>query len=48
LTADERRDPLGNFENRELARSLSREIQGLAPAYRELVILRHLVYHSEI
>jgi len=41
--ADERRDPLGNFENRELGRALSREISELAPAYRELVILRHLV-----
>jgi RNA polymerase sigma-70 factor (ECF subfamily) len=41
--ADERLDPLGNFENRELARSLAREIKGLPPAYRELVILRHLV-----
>jgi RNA polymerase sigma-70 factor (ECF subfamily) len=41
--ADERLDPLGNFENRELGRALSREIFELAPAYRELVILRHLV-----
>ena len=41
--ADERLDPLGNFENRELARAISREIKDLAPAYRELVVLRHLV-----
>jgi RNA polymerase sigma-70 factor (ECF subfamily) len=41
--ADERPNPLANFENRELARSLAREIRDLPPAYRELVTLRHLV-----
>ena len=40
---DDRRDPLGNLENRELARALAREIHRLRPAYRELVVLRHLV-----
>ncbi|MGE5235100.1 MAG: RNA polymerase sigma factor [Acidobacteriota bacterium] len=41
--ADDRRGPLGNLENRELADSLRREIRGLQPSYRELVVLRHLV-----
>ncbi len=41
--ADDRRDPLGNLENSELARALSREIRALPAAYRELVVLRHLV-----
>ncbi len=40
---DARRGPLGDLENRELARALARHIQDLAPAYRELVVLRHLV-----
>jgi RNA polymerase sigma-70 factor, ECF subfamily len=39
--ADLRRGPLGDLANRELARALAREINRLAPAYRELVILRH-------
>jgi RNA polymerase sigma-70 factor (ECF subfamily) len=41
--ADERRGPLGDFENRELADALRREIGKLQPSYRELVVLRHLV-----
>ena len=40
---DARRGPLGDLENRELARALARQIQQLAPAYRELIVLRHLV-----
>ncbi len=40
---DPGRGPLGDLTNRQLAEALAREIRDLAPAYRELVILRHLV-----
>jgi RNA polymerase sigma-70 factor, ECF subfamily len=39
--ADTARSPLGDLGNRELARAMTREIDRLAPAYRELVLLRH-------
>ncbi len=35
------KDPLERLENRELARELKREINGLRDEYRELVLLRH-------
>ncbi|MFI5167445.1 MAG: sigma-70 family RNA polymerase sigma factor [Thermoanaerobaculales bacterium] len=41
--ADLRRGPLGELANQELADALSREIDRLPDAYRELVTLRHLV-----
>jgi RNA polymerase sigma-70 factor, ECF subfamily len=40
---DPGRSPLGELANRELAGALSREIDRLAPAYRELIVLRHFV-----
>ena len=38
---DQTKDPLGHFENAELAGSLKETIDGLRPEYRELVMLRH-------
>jgi len=38
---DLNKDPLGHFENRELAGSLRTAIEGLRPEYHELVLLRH-------
>ena len=35
------KDPLGELENRELAKDLRREIDALRDEYRELVLLRH-------
>jgi RNA polymerase sigma-70 factor, ECF subfamily len=35
------KDPLGHFENRELAGTIRTAIEGLRPEYRELVLLRH-------
>lgn len=40
---DPRRGPLGDLANRELAEALAREIERLPAAYRELVVMRHLV-----
>jgi RNA polymerase sigma-70 factor, ECF subfamily len=40
---DPGRGPLGELANRELAEAMSREIDRLAPAYRELIVLRHFV-----
>lgn len=41
MVADEAKDPLGHFENLELAAHLREAIEGLRPEYRELVLLRH-------
>ncbi|HSL17573.1 MAG TPA: sigma-70 family RNA polymerase sigma factor [Methylomirabilota bacterium] len=41
VVEDDTKDPLGHFENRELAVSLKRAIEDLRPEYRELVLLRH-------
>ena len=41
--ADPTRGPLGELANRELADALAREIRALAPAYRELIMLRHFI-----
>jgi RNA polymerase sigma-70 factor (ECF subfamily) len=38
---DLHKDPLGHFENRELAGTIRAAIEGLRPEYRELVLLRH-------
>ena len=38
---DSSKDPLGYFENRELAEAMRVAIAGLRPEYRELVLLRH-------
>lgn len=38
---DSSKDPLGHFENRELAEAMRVAIAGLRPEYRELVLLRH-------
>jgi RNA polymerase sigma-70 factor (ECF subfamily) len=38
---DAHKDPLGHFENRELATTIRAAIDGLRPEYRELVLLRH-------
>jgi RNA polymerase sigma-70 factor (ECF subfamily) len=38
---DQKKDPLGHFENRELAVTIRSAIEGLRPEYRELVLLRH-------
>ena len=38
---DQKKDPLGHFENRELAGTIRAAIEGLRPEYRELVLLRH-------
>ena len=38
---DFNKDPLGHFENLELAQTLRKAIEGLRPEYRELVLLRH-------
>ena len=38
---DLHKDPLGHFENRELAATIRTAIEGLRPEYRELVLLRH-------
>jgi len=38
---DASKDPLGHFENRELAEAMRVAIAGLRPEYRELVLLRH-------
>jgi RNA polymerase sigma-70 factor (ECF subfamily) len=35
------KDPLGHFENLELAHTIRQAIDGLRPEYRELVLLRH-------
>ncbi len=35
------KDPLGHFENLELAQTIREAIDGLRPEYRELVLLRH-------
>jgi RNA polymerase sigma-70 factor (ECF subfamily) len=39
--ADLDKDPLGHFENLELAHTIRQAIDGLRPEYRELVLLRH-------
>ena len=41
VVEDHTKDPLGHFENSELAGSLKEAIDGLRPEYRELVMLRH-------
>jgi RNA polymerase sigma-70 factor (ECF subfamily) len=41
VVEDHTKDPLGHFENVELAASLRQAIEGLRPEYRELVLLRH-------
>lgn len=48
--ADPGRTPLDALANRELADALAREIGRLAPAYRELIVLRHFsgLAYSEI
>ena len=38
---DANKDPLGHFENLELAQTIRDAIDGLRPEYRELVLLRH-------
>jgi RNA polymerase sigma-70 factor (ECF subfamily) len=38
---DANKDPLGHFENRELAEAMRVAISELRPEYRELVLLRH-------
>jgi RNA polymerase sigma-70 factor (ECF subfamily) len=38
---DASKDPLGHFENRELAEAMRVAISELRPEYRELVLLRH-------
>ena len=38
---DQKKDPLGHFENQELAGTIRAAIEGLRPEYRELVLLRH-------
>jgi RNA polymerase sigma-70 factor, ECF subfamily len=38
---DVSKDPLGHFENRELAGAIKVAIRGLRSEYRELVLLRH-------
>ena len=38
---DASKDPLGHFENRELAEAMRVAIAGLRSEYRELVLLRH-------
>jgi len=38
---DFNKDPLGHFENLELAQTIREAIEGLRPEYRELVLLRH-------
>jgi RNA polymerase sigma-70 factor (ECF subfamily) len=38
---DVSKDPLGHFENRELASAIKVAIRGLRSEYRELVLLRH-------
>lgn len=38
---DASKDPLGHFENRELAEAMGAAIAGLRSEYRELVLLRH-------
>lgn len=40
--ADSRLGPLGDLENRELAKALLEQINGLQDSYRELVVLRHI------
>jgi RNA polymerase sigma-70 factor (ECF subfamily) len=41
VVEDTTKDPLGHFENGELAACLRQAIEGLRPEYRELVLLRH-------
>ena len=41
IVEDQTKDPLGHFENAELAGSLRDAIDQLRPEYRELVLLRH-------
>ncbi len=41
VVEDQTKDPLGHFENTELADSLRKAIDDLRPEYRELVMLRH-------
>jgi RNA polymerase sigma-70 factor (ECF subfamily) len=41
VVEDSTKDPLGHFENTELALSLKQAIDELRPEYRELVMLRH-------
>ena len=41
VVEDDTKDPLGHFENGELAASLRDAIDDLRPEYRELVLLRH-------
>lgn len=41
VVEDQTKDPLGHFENAELAGSLKAAIDELRPEYRELVLLRH-------
>ena len=41
VVEDQTNDPLGHFENAELAGSLRDAIDDLRPEYRELVLLRH-------
>lgn len=39
--SDDAKDPLGHFQNQELAQRLRSTIEELRPEYRELVLLRH-------
>jgi len=41
VVEDQTKDPLGHFENAELATSLKAAIDELRPEYQELVLLRH-------
>jgi RNA polymerase sigma-70 factor (ECF subfamily) len=41
VVPDLQKDPLGHFENRELAEHIRDAIERLRPEYRELVLLRH-------
>lgn len=41
VVEDQTKDPLGHFENAELAGSIKAAIDELRPEYRELVLLRH-------
>jgi len=41
VVPDSEKDPLGHWENQELARFIKGAIEELRPEYRELVLLRH-------
>jgi RNA polymerase sigma-70 factor (ECF subfamily) len=41
VVEDNEKDPLGHFENQELAKGLKLAIEELRPEYRDLVLLRH-------